>query len=205
MFDPPLRRLVDPPLNRAGIWLATKGVSANAATLVGLSVGLLAVPLLAYRHYDAALIVILLNRLIDGLDGAIARHVGPTAFGGYLDIVCDMVFYAAVPFGFALADPGFAPWAALLLAAFLGTSSSFLARAIMAAQRGEADGQARGRKSFFYAAGIIEGSETICAFVLFCLFPGAFPELAALVAFLCLWTVVARIWEGYTSDSESDL
>jgi len=204
MFDPSLRRLIDPPLNRAGIWLATKGVSANAATLVGLAVGLLAVPLLAYRHYDAALVVILLNRLVDGLDGAIARHVGPTAFGGYLDIVCDMVFYAAVPLGFALADPGFAPWAALLLAAFLGTSSSFLARAIMAAQRGEADGQARGQKSFFYAAGIIEGSETICAFVLFCLFPGAFPELAALVAFLCLWTVVARIWEGYTSDSESD-
>ncbi len=114
-----------------------------------------------------------------------------------------MVFYAAVPLGFALADPGFAPWAALLLAAFLGTSSSFLARAIMAAQRGEADGQARGQKSFFYAAGIIEGSETICAFVVFCLFPGAFPELAALVAFLCLWTVVARIWESYTSDSES--
>ena len=204
MFDPSLRRLIDPPLNRAGIWLATKGVSANAATLVGLAVGLLAVPLLAYRHYDAALVVILLNRLVDGLDGAIARHVGPTAFGGYLDIVCDMVFYAAVPLGFALADPGFAPWAALLLAAFLGTSSSFLARAIMAAQRGEADGQARGQKSFFYAAGIIEGSETICAFVLFCLFPRAFPELAALVAFLCLWTVVARIWEGYTSDSESD-
>jgi phosphatidylglycerophosphate synthase len=205
MFDPPLRRLIDPPLNRAGIWLGTKGVSANAATLVGLAIGLLAVPLLAYRHYDAALVVILLNRLVDGLDGAIARRVGPTAFGGYLDIVCDMVFYAAVPLGFALADPEFAPWAALLLAAFLGTSSSFLARAIMAAQRGEADGQARGQKSFFYAAGIIEGSETICAFVLFCLFPGVFPQLAALVAFLCLWTVVARIWEGYRSDSESDL
>jgi phosphatidylglycerophosphate synthase len=203
MFDPALRRFIDPPLNRAGIWLAAKRVPANGATLAGLAVGLLAVPLLAYRHYDAALMVILLNRLIDGLDGAIARRVGPTAFGGYLDIVCDMVFYAAVPLGFALADPEFALWAALLLAAFLGTSSSFLARAIMAAQKGEADDQARGQKSFFYAAGIIEGSETIGAFVLFCLFPGAFPELAALLAFLCFWTVIARIWEGYTSNPKS--
>ena len=73
----------------------------------------------------------------------------------------------------------------------------------MAAQRGEVDGQVRGQKSFFYAAGIIEGSETICAFVLFCLFPGAFPELAALLSFLCFWTVIARIWEGYTSNPKS--
>ena len=200
MFDPPLRRLIDPPLNRVGIWLAARGVSANGATLAGLAVGLVAVPLLAYRHYDAALAVILLNRLIDGLDGAIARKVGPTAFGGYLDIVCDMVFYAAVPLGFALADPAFAPWAALLLATFLGTSSSFLARAIMAAQRGETDGQIRGQKSFFYAAGLIEGSETIFAFVLFCLFPHAFPELAGFLSLLCLWTVVARLREGYESE-----
>jgi phosphatidylglycerophosphate synthase len=203
MFDPPLRRLIDPPLNRVGIWLAAKGVSANGASLAGLAVGLLAVPLLAYQHFGAALAVILLNRLVDGLDGAIARHVGPTAFGGYLDIVCDMVFYAAIPLGFALADPAFAPWAALLLATFVGTSSSFLGRAIMAAQRGETDDKVRGQKSFFYAAGLVEGSETIFAFVLFCLFPRAFPALAGLLSFLCLWTIVARLREGYKSDSES--
>ena len=74
MLDPLLRRLVDPPLDRVGGWLAQRGLSANQATLAGLAVGLVAVPLLAYGHYIAALVVILFNRLFDGLDGAIARR-----------------------------------------------------------------------------------------------------------------------------------
>jgi phosphatidylglycerophosphate synthase len=205
MLDPLLRRLVDPPLDRAGAWLAARGASANVLTLGGLGIGLLAVPLLAYEVYGAALIVILLNRLIDGLDGATARHGGGAKpFGGYLDIVCDMAFYAAVPVGFALANPDNAVWAALLLASFVCTASSFLARAVLAQQRGETDDGRRGRKSFYFSAGIIEGSETIVAFVLFCLFPAGFPWLAAIVAALCLWTVVARVLDAVSSASEKD-
>jgi phosphatidylglycerophosphate synthase len=193
MLDPLLRRWIDPSLNRAGAWLAGRDMSANAFSVAGLAVGLAAVPLLAWEHYEMALLVILLNRLIDGLDGAIARHQGPTAFGGYLDIMCDMGFYAAVPVGFALAGPDNALWAALLLASFVCTASSFLGRAVLAVQRGESDDGARGRKSFFHAAGLVEGTETIIAFVLFCLFPTAFPWLAGLFAGLCFWTAAARV------------
>ena len=199
MFDPVLRRLIDPPLDRAGAWLAGVGATANAASLTGLAVGLLSVPLLAAELYGPALVVILLNRLVDGLDGAIARHRRPTAFGGYLDILCDMFFYAAVPVGFALAVPENALWAAVLLASFVCTSSSFLGRAILAGQRGEADDGRRGRKSFFHAAGLIEGSETILAFVLFCLFPSSFPQLAGAFAFLCFLTATARLIEARKS------
>lgn len=196
MLDPLLRRWIDPSLNRAGAWFGRRDISANAFTLAGLAVGLTAVPLLAWERYDAALLVILLNRLIDGLDGAIARHKGATAFGGYLDIMCDMAFYAAVPVGFALARPGNALWAALLLASFVCTASSFLGRAVLAVQRSEPDAGARGRKSFFHAAGIVEGTETIIAFVLFCLFPSAFPWLAGIFAGLCFWTAAARVLEA---------
>jgi len=197
MLDPVLRRWVDPPLNRAGAWLAARGTPANATTLVGLAIGQLALPLLAYEQYGWALLVILLNRLVDGLDGAIARRHGPTAFGGYLDIVCDMAFYAAVPLGFALARPANALWAALLLASFVCTAASFLGRAVMAVERDEADDGARGQKSFFYAAGIIEGSETILAFVVFSLFPTAFAWLAGLFAALCFWTAAARVVDAF--------
>ena len=196
MLDPLLRRWIDPSLNRAGAWLARRDMSANAVSVAGLIIGLATVPLLAWGRYEAALLVILLNRLIDGLDGAIARHQGPTAFGGYLDIMCDMGFYAAVPLGFALAHPDNAPWAALLLASFVCTASSFLGRAVLAVQRGEPDDGARGRKSFFHAAGLVEGTETIIAFVLFCLFPSAFPWLAGLFAGLCFWTAAARVTDA---------
>src|SRR5216683_1014053 len=196
MLDPMLRRWVDPPLDRAGAWLAERGASAHAMTIVGLAIGLLAVPLLAGAHYGWALVVILLNRLIDGLDGAIARRGSPSPFGGYLDIVCDMAFYAAVPFGFALARPANALWAALLLASFVCTAASFLGRAIMAAQRKEDDDGARGRKSFVHSAGLIEGTETVAAFLLFCLFPASFPWLAGVFALLCFWTAVQRVLEA---------
>jgi phosphatidylglycerophosphate synthase len=204
MFDPLLRRLIDPPLDRAGAWLAERGLTANQATMAGLGIGLLTVPLLASGQYTAALIGMLLNRLLDGLDGAIARRRAPTSFGGYLDIVCDMAFYAAVPVGFALAAPRNAVWAAVLLASFMCTSASFLGRAIVAAQRAEPDGGARGRKSFFHSAGLIEGSETVAAFVLFCLFPGSFPWLAGIFALLCFWTAALRVVEAYRPDPKID-
>jgi len=199
MLDPLLRRWVDPPLDRAGAGLATRGASPHAVSIAGLAVGLTAVPLLAHGHYGWALLVIVINRLIDGLDGAIARHVGTSPFGGYLDIVCDMAFYAAVPFGFALANPANALWAALVLASFVCTATSFLGRAIMAAQRGEPDDGAHGAKSFFFAAGIIEGTETVLAFVLFCLLPQEFPSLAGVFAALCFWTAAARVVAAYRS------
>ena len=198
MLDPLLRRWIDPPLDRAGAWLGARGVSANGLTLAGLAVGLAAVPLLAGGHYKAALAAILLNRLFDGLDGAVARRTRPTAFGGYLDIFCDMVFYAAVPVGFALARPDNAVWATLLLASFVCTCASFLGRAVLAAQLGESDEGRRGRKSFFHAAGLMEGTETILAFGLFCLLPALFPWLAATFAVLCLWTAVARLTEAWS-------
>jgi phosphatidylglycerophosphate synthase len=196
MLDPLLRRWIDPPLSQAGAWLGQRGMSANAFSIAGLAIGLTTLPLLAWGRYEMALLVILLNRLIDGLDGAIARSKGTTPFGGYLDIMCDMGFYAAVPLGFALARPENALWAALLLASFVCTASSFLGRAVLAGQRGEPDDGARGRKSFFHAAGIVEGTETIVAFVLFCLFPEAFPWLAGFFAVLCFWTAAARVVEA---------
>ena len=196
MLDPLLRRLIDPPLERAAVWLARCGVTANQATLTGLAVGLTTVPLLAGGYYTTALVVVLLNRLLDGVDGAIARQGQLTPLGGYLDIVCDIAFYAAVPLGFALAAPGNAVWAAVLLASFMCTGASFLGRAIMAAERHEDDGGARGQKSFFHSAGLIEGTETVLAFVLFCLFPAAFPWLAGIVALLCFWTAAQRVLDA---------
>jgi phosphatidylglycerophosphate synthase len=205
MFDVALRRQLDPLLDRLGRSLAACSANANAVSLVGLAVGLTTVPLLARAHYMAALAAILLNRLIDGLDGAVARCRDLTPFGGYLDIVCDMAFYAAVPVGFALASAENALWAALLLASFVCTASSFLGRAIIAEQLGERSRGARRRKSFFHAQGLVEGGETILAFVLFCLRPAWFPELAGAFAGLCLVTAAARVFETYRTAVGEDV
>jgi phosphatidylglycerophosphate synthase len=193
VLDAPLRRLIDPPLDHLSVPLAARGLSANAITVAGFALGLGAVAAIAGGAYLLGLVLLLLNRLCDGLDGAVARRRGLTDLGGFLDIVLDFLIYSAVPFAFALADPAAnALPAAFLILSFMGTGSSFLAYAIMAAKRGIAT-ELRGRKSLYYLGGLTEGTETIVAFVLACLWPAWFPLIAWIFGVLCWLTTATRI------------
>lgn len=191
MLDTRLRPLIDPPLNAAGQWLARRGLGANAITLAGLVPALAAGIAISQQAYGIGLAAILANRLLDGLDGAVARATGPTDFGGFLDIVADYAFYVAVPCGFGLAAGGNAPAALLLVASFVLTGTSFLAFAVIAAKRG-VETTAHGTKSFFYATGLAEGTETIAVFVAMCVWPDRFTVLATAYAGLCGLTVLQR-------------
>ena len=113
----------------------------------------------AFQQFDIAFWFILLNRVADGVDGAVARASMSTDFGGYLDIVCDFVFYSAVPFAFAVVQPENALASAFLIFSFIGTASSFLAFAILAEKHGIST-EIRGKKTFYYLGGLTEGTET---------------------------------------------
>ncbi len=191
MFDARLRPLIDPPLNRAGQALARRGITANQVTAVGILAGLAAAAAILASQFATALALILASRLLDGLDGAVARATAKTPFGGYLDIVGDFLFYVSVPLAFGLADPVNLKPAMLLLAAFALTGVSFLAFASVAAEQ-RLETTAHGQKSFFYSTGLAEGAETILAFLLMCLFPAHFGLIATLYAGLCALTVLQR-------------
>lgn len=193
MLDRYVRPLIDPPLNRLGRGLARLGIGAHSVTLVGMALGLGAGLSIALGAHLAGCALILASRLADGLDGAVARATRPSDFGGFLDIVADFVVYAAVPLGFALADPAAnAVAGAGLLAAFYVNAATFLGFAILAAKRGLAT-EARGRKSWYHSAGLMEGTETIAFFVVFCAWPGAFAPLAWAFAGLTLVTALGRV------------
>ena len=191
MFDARLRPLIDPPLNAAGRWLARRGIGANAVTLAGLAPALGAGVAIAAGHFALALALILLNRLLDGLDGAVARSRGLTDFGGYLDTLADYVFYVTVPLAFGIVSPANTLPALLLVASFTLTCASFLVYAAIATRRGQQTA-AHGAKSFFYSTGLAEGAETIAAFIVMCLWPAQFPVIALGFAGLCLLTVAQR-------------
>jgi phosphatidylglycerophosphate synthase len=191
VFDAQLRPLIDPALNRLGAALARRGITADQLTLSGAAVGVMAGAVVGLGHPMAGLALIVANRTLDGLDGAVARASRVSDFGGYLDIVCDYFFYVAVPLGFGFARPENLAWAMVLIASFTLTGASFLAYAALAAKRG-LETQAHGRKSLFYSTGLAEGVETMVAFVLMCLFPAWFPTIAAVFAVLCGLTVVQR-------------
>lgn len=196
MLDAALRRLIDPPLDRAGRWLAARGVAADALTVSGFAIGVAAAAAIAVGQPLVAFLLIGLNRLADGLDGAVARATAKTDRGGYLDITLDFAFYALVPLAFAVADPTRnALPAAALLAAFYVNGAAFLAFAVMAEKRGLTT-RAQGEKSLYYVAGLAEGAETIAVFALMCLWPTAFPLLAAVFAALTAASAAARVVLG---------
>lgn len=188
----PLQRAVFAPV--ADALVATR-VSANSVTLAGFVAGLAAASSIALDLYIAGLVLILVNRSLDGLDGALARRRGPTDRGAFLDVALDFFFYASVPFAFAVSDPqNNALAASALLLAFMGTSSSFLACAVIAAQRGQGSASFP-QKGIYYLGGITEGAETIIAFTAMCLFPRLFPAIAwTFFAFAILTTMLRWAW-----------
>lgn len=192
MLDAWMRRRIDPPLNKIGRVAVKAGLSANHVTYAGVALGIAAAGAIAFEAYLLGMLLFFANRILDGLDGAVARHSKLTDFGGYIDIVGDFVIYAVFVFGFALARPEEnAVAAAFLILSFVGTGSSFLAYAIFAEKR-KITTDIRGRKSLYYLGGLTEGSETIAAFALMCLFPGNFAVIAWIFGGLCWITTVTR-------------
>jgi len=166
-------------------------ITADAVTILGFGIGCLCFVALYFQAYSAALFLLILNRLCDGLDGPIARQTKASDLGGYLDIVSDFIFYAGFIFFFALGQPDTGLAASYMLFGFMGSASSFLAYAIIAAKRGQ-NHEKQGRKSFYYLKGITEGTETVISFVIICLFPAAFTAICWIYGTLCLITAFGR-------------
>lgn len=194
MFDRHLRPVIDKTLNKTAANLARRGVSADILTAGGLLIGLIAALCIVFGLFWLALILAAISRLLDGLDGAVARASNPTAFGGYIDILADFTFYAAIPLGFVIFDPvqnGIG--GALLLASFFINAASFLGYAILA-EKHQHETRINGEKSHFHATGLIEGSETIGLFAICMIWPSLFSWLAPIFAALTLYTITCRTW-----------
>lgn len=202
MFDPIFRRFIEKPLQKLAVPFVRYGISPNQITITGFIFGLFAATALFLNLYLSAAFLIILNRLCDGLDGAIARSgaqagkIKPTDLGSYLDIVLDMIIYGLIPFSFVagLESPTHMHWfaCALLLFSYMGTSCSFLAYAIIAEKRALKT-EARGKKSFFHHGGLAEGSETFLVMLLICLLPEFFVTACLIYAAMCLITTFMRI------------
>ena len=197
MFDAKLRPLIDRTLDPVGRWLASFGVGANHVTVAGAFFGLLAFIFIAADLAFIGLWLIILNRLADGLDGAVARAAGQTDFGGYLDLVVDFIFYSAIPLAFAIANPDNAIAACFLCVSFMGTASSFLGVAILAAKH-NIETDRRGKKAFYYLGGLTEGSETILLLCAMALWPDYFVYMAWGFGLLCWVTTGTRIYLAHS-------
>lgn len=196
MIDHHMRRLIDPPFNFLGHFCASKGIRANQVTLVGFFFGLVAVASIMNGFVFEGLIFIFLNRFMDGLDGGIARVRGVSDFGGYLDIICDFVIYALIPFAFGYLHPHTTLAISFLIASYIAAAGSFLAYAIMA-QKHNHQTTLQGKKSFYYLSGISEGTETFLVMVLMCLFQDHIIYIAYGYGVLCWLTGLGRSLQAW--------
>jgi phosphatidylglycerophosphate synthase len=200
MIDRPLTILLKPCVSRIALWLYRHGMGANALTIFGFLTGLASAVLIANHYFLSGFILILISRLLDGLDGAVARLSAPTDRGGFLDITLDFIFYASIPVAFAHANPtANALAAATLLFAFVGTASSFLAYASLAAKRGDAPSPS---KAIRYLGGLTEAFETLLCFGIMCFLPEHFAMLAYGFAAMCFITTMTRIYQGWNDFKE---
>ena len=204
MFDRRAQALLRPVLNATARGLVRAGISADTLTWLGFAIGIAAAMAIAWQAFVVGLVLLLVSRLLDGLDGSVARLTQPTDAGGFLDIALDFLFYAAIPLGFAIADPtNNALPAAVLLASFIGTGSSFLAFAALAEKQGLTDTALPG-KSIYFLGGLTEATETIAVFAAMCLWPEHFAVLAYGFAALCVITTAMRVGWGYRRLNHGD-
>lgn len=195
VFDDWLRALKDrlfaPFARRVGAV-----VHANAVTVLACAVGLLAAWAAAERRYPAALLLWVLNRLLDGLDGSVAREGGRASdVGAYLDILLDHVVYAAVPIGLALGDGGRTALVAALalVATFYVNAASWMYLSAVLERRGRGAAARGERTAVTMPPGIVAGAETAVLYALFLLLPAHLVALFSLMAVLVLVTVAQRL------------
>ncbi len=182
MIDSEIHPYLEKAFDRMARVLAAKGFDANMISIIGAAMMLPAFAALVFHAYPLALFFILLNRFCDGLDGVVAKYQkgGPTAFGSFLDVVFDTLFYSGTIFFFALGRPDVAIAAAFLIFSMSGNSISFLALSAVAEKK----------KLPRYSGGLTEGFETILLLVGICLMPDAFVPMAVIFALFC-WIAAA--------------
>lgn len=196
MIDTKVRQIIERPLNLMATGLIALGLSANHVTVIGFIIGLGAGVAIIEGAFLTALFLILLSRLCDGLDGTIARQLGVSDKGAFLDITFDFLFYGWIVLCFAFYDGQNAVMAACLLFSFIGTGSSFLAYATIAEKAG-IDPSVKGNKSIYYLGGLTEGTETITFLSALCIWPDYFGVMAGIFSLLCLVTIAIRIYRGW--------
>ncbi len=197
MLDKYVVPAIKPSLKGAAQFLLARNITADQVTTVGFIIGLITIPAVAMGYPLIAMFFLLLNRFADGIDGELARLSRATDAGGFLDITLDFIFYAVFPLGFAIANPEQnALPAAILIASFVGTGSSFLSFSSMARKR-NIDHPEFAYKGFYYINGLAEGTETIIFFTLMCLLPTHFATIAWIFAAVCVVTTINRLVFGY--------
>lgn len=137
------------------------------------------------------------NRVLDGLDGLVARmYGGASDLGGYYDLVGDFLVYGAIPVALALApaaSPGLPRAATLLLAVFYVNAASWMVLSAVLEKRGRAAADADRPTTITMPEGLVGATETALFYALFFVFPGSLELLFLVMTALTGVTALQRV------------
>ncbi len=190
MIDRAIRRRLAPAFDAVAAGLGQRGLQAGVLTGLGLLLGVAACVCAALAWWPPALVLWLLNRLLDGLDGPLARRSEPTALGGLLDFSADFVIYSGFVVAIAIARPPAQLACVALLATYLVNNVVLLSFSSIVERLHLSLGDER---SLRFTTGLAEGGETIVVYALFCLFPGSATEIAWVFAAVVALTAIQRV------------
>lgn len=207
MIDGALRRVLDGPLTAVARAIDVRWVTPDRLTVAGLALGIASAATAAVHWWPAALLLWLVSRLLDGLDGSLARErtrrgrgtaTGQSDAGGYLDIACDFVVYGSTVVGVGIGvttqfDLPWWPFVAVLLAYYVN-GCAFLAFSSIAQRTGRTIDDGR---SFSFLGRIAEGTETIVVHSLWLAVPAIAWPIAIVWAVFVSISAVQRIVVGY--------
>jgi phosphatidylserine synthase len=206
VLDDAARRFLGPRLDRLAVGIDRPWVTPDRITAAGLVLGLGSAGAAALQQWPAALVLWLLSRLADGLDGPLARRrrartgQGDAGAGGFFDITADFAVYGAGVVGVAIgtAGVGTSPWEPFLLVllAYYVNGAAFLAFSSLAERYGR---QLDDGRSLSFIGGLAEGTETVLVHALWLLLPEQAWRIAVVWAGVVFLSAGQRMWAGYRS------
>ncbi len=203
MLDTVARRVLEPTLDSLAGALDRPGVTPDRLTALGLATGLASAAAAASQLWWWALGLWLASRLLDGLDGPLARRRriadGSTSeAGGFFDITADFTVYGATVVGVAIGataayDVSWLPFLAVLLVYYVN-GTAFLAFSSIAERTGRTLDDGR---SLSFLGGLAEGTETVLVHSLWLILPVYADRIAWVWAAVVGISATQRIVVGY--------
>lgn len=195
MLDEELRRGAKPLYRMPARLLADRGVTGDALTGVGLGVGALCLAAISLGLNAPALILWLLNRFLDGLDGEVARLRGESSgLGTFFDIVADFFMYGGFLVALAIQHPEDRLALVVLFLAYYLNGTVFLALSSILEKIGAERLTERG---LHFRRSLTEGFETIVAGALFLILPGYVAPIAWVFAAMVFVSAAQRLRDGW--------
>ncbi len=190
MLDTHARKYTNRLFSAIAALLLRLGLTPNQVTALAFILGITSGAVLYGEHPMIAVALLWLSGLLDAVDGEMARRSGRSSVrGAQMDIISDRLVELSIVWGLALRRPDCLLPLLGLVSAILISMTVFLTTGMLTPKKG--------KKSFYYQAGLMERTEGFLAFTAMMLFPSALSVLTWIYAGLIGITILQRLIDAH--------